>query len=187
MTLEARFKHEEIIPDVIDQAPESTVRVIFGGSHEVSLGNELTPTQVKAPPMLSWSAEEGAFYTVVFTDPDAPSRANPIRREFLHWLIGNVPGSDLSEGEVGEVIAEYAGSGPPQGTGLHRYIFLVFEQKDRMEFDEPKSEKGSRANRIKWSMRGFMKKNNLRKAFAGNYYVAQWDAYVDERRKQMRD
>jgi phosphatidylethanolamine-binding protein (PEBP) family uncharacterized protein len=83
--------------------------------------------------MLSWSAEEGVFYTVVFTDPDAPSRANPIRREFLHWLIGNVPGSDLSEGEV---LVEFLSSAPPKDSGLHRYTVLVYKQRERVDFKE---------------------------------------------------
>jgi len=37
---------------------------------------------------------------VFYSDPDAPSRANPIRREILHWLVINIPGNDLKLGEV---------------------------------------------------------------------------------------
>ena len=55
------------------------------------------------------------------TDPDAPSRKNPKYREWRHWVVVNVPGGDVSKGEV---CAEYVGAGPPQGTGLHRYIVL---------------------------------------------------------------
>ena len=54
-------------------------------------------------------------------DPDAPSRANPTYREWRHWLVANIPGCDVSKGET---IVTYFGAGPPQGTGLHRYIFL---------------------------------------------------------------
>lgn len=50
----------------------------------------------------------------VLTDPDAPSRANPVRREFRHWLVGNIPGDKVDEGET---LTEYVGSGPPKGTG----------------------------------------------------------------------
>lgn len=34
---------------------------------EANSGNVVTPTQVKSQPQLSWSAEEGAFYTVCMT------------------------------------------------------------------------------------------------------------------------
>lgn len=59
------------------------------------------------------------------TDPDAPSRKEPTRREFRHWLAVNIAGSDLSSGET---VFQFIGSGPPQGTGLHRYVFLLFKQ-----------------------------------------------------------
>lgn len=78
-------------------------------------GGELTPTQVKDTPSVSWSdVDPTALYTVLFTDPDAPSRANPIYSEVLHWLVVNVQKTDISSGVT---IMEYVGSGPPDGTG----------------------------------------------------------------------
>ena len=50
----------------------------------------------------------------VFQDPDAPSRRDPKFREWHHWLVGNIPGDKINEGEV---LSEYVGSGPPKGTG----------------------------------------------------------------------
>lgn len=37
----------------------------------------------------------------------------------------NINDTNLSSGDV---IFPYRGSGPPQGTGLHRYVFLLFRQ-----------------------------------------------------------
>jgi len=54
----------------------------------------------------------------ILTDPDAPSRANPVRREFRHWLVGNIPGDKLDQGET---LTEYVGSGPPKDTGKVEY------------------------------------------------------------------
>lgn len=48
------------------------------------------------------------------TDPDAPSREDPKFREWHHWLVGNIPGSEIAKGET---LSAYVGSGPPQGTG----------------------------------------------------------------------
>lgn len=59
--------------------------------------------------------------SVHISDPDAPSRVDPKWREWRHWLVGNIPGFDVSKGET---LSEYIGSGPPKDTGLHRYIFL---------------------------------------------------------------
>jgi phosphatidylethanolamine-binding protein (PEBP) family uncharacterized protein len=64
---------------------------------------------------LEWGQRSGNYSLDLFsTDPDAPSRANPVRREFRHWLVGNIPGDRVDEGET---LTEYVGSGPPKGTG----------------------------------------------------------------------
>lgn len=68
------------------------------------------------------------------TDPDAPSRKNPTFREVRHWTVVNIPGNNLSKGET---IIEFIGSGPPVGTGLHRYIFLLYKQNGQLNVDEP--------------------------------------------------
>ena len=38
--------------------------------------------------------------TVALSDPDAPSRVNPTRREILHWLVINIPANDVKQGQV---------------------------------------------------------------------------------------
>lgn len=111
-------------------------QVSYPSGVSVNLGNELTPTQVKDKPTLSWQAEKGAYYTVYKTDPDAPSRSKPTFREIRHWLVFNVPESDV---EKGDEVAGYRGSGAPKGTGLHRYIFLVYKQPNGIiVHDEPR-------------------------------------------------
>lgn len=91
----------------------------------VDLGNELTPTQVKDKPILTWQADKDAYYSLVMVDPDAPSRTNHTLREIRHWLVMNIPGCSVDSGD--EVI-EFIGSGAMRGTELHRYIFLIYKQ-----------------------------------------------------------
>lgn len=33
-------------------------------------------------------------------DPDAPTRAEPTIGEVVHWLVVNIPGTDIKKGEV---------------------------------------------------------------------------------------
>lgn len=101
------------------------IKVLYPSGVSASLGNVLTPTQVKDKPTLTWDAENDAFYSLLLVDPDAPSRQNPKFREYLHWLVMNIPGSSIDQGD--EVVG-YIGSGPPKKTGLHRYIFLIYKQ-----------------------------------------------------------
>ena len=48
----------------------------------------------------------GALYSLALSDPDAPIPTNPTAREWLHWLVINAPGDDLSNGEVTDRAAE---------------------------------------------------------------------------------
>lgn len=171
------FTSNEIVPDVIGEAPGALVKVSYAGGSEVNLGNELTPTQVKDQPTVSWEAEPGALYTLVMTDPDAPSRANPKMREWKHWVVVNVPGSDVG---AGETVAEYIGSAPPQNSGLHRYVFLVYKQTGgKVQFDEPKLSNRN-PNRGKFRVAEFAEKYQLGNPVAGNFYQAQYDDYVPQ-------
>lgn len=96
-------------------------------------------------------------------------------REINHWLVINIKGNDIS---TGETITSYRGSGPPKGSGLHRYIFIVFEQSDKISVSEENLE----SERRNFSIRRFAEKYGLGKAYAGNFYKAQWDSSVPERR-----
>lgn len=96
----------------------------------------MTPTQAKEKPQVVWRAEPGSYYTLVKTDPDAPSRVNPIFREIRHWTVVNIPGSAVGRGDE---VVEYVGAGPPKDSGLHRYVFLVYKQPNgKIEYNEPK-------------------------------------------------
>lgn len=109
------------------------------------------------------------------TDPDAPNREDPKFGEVRHWLVVNIPGNDLSSGEVK---FEYIGSGPPSGSGLHRYAFLLFKQLNgKQEFDIATVTNRSREGRLKTKARKLIADYNL-KLVAGNFYFAQFDDYV---------
>ena len=56
-----------------------------------------------------------------FSDPDAPSPADPKFREWRHSMVVNIPGNDVCKGEVW---SEYVGPDPPKNSGLHRYVIL---------------------------------------------------------------
>ncbi|XP_055551535.1 protein D3-like [Wyeomyia smithii] len=170
------FLEHEIVSDVISEAPTGLVKVSYPSGKEVSLGNELTPTQVKDKPTVSWDAEPNAFYTLIMTDPDAPSRANPKMREWKHWIVTNIAGSDLT---TGETLADYISSAPPEGSGLHRYVFLLYKQPGQVQFDEPK-QSNRNPKRGKFQAAEFARKYNLGSPVAGNFYQAQYDDYVPQ-------
>lgn len=91
-------------------------------------------------PQLSWSgAPEGTLsYAVTCFDPDAPTGSG-----FWHWAVANIPAEVTSleagagdpakgllpEGAItlpNEVrVPAFIGAGPPEGTGVHHYWFVV--------------------------------------------------------------
>ncbi|KAI8046574.1 protein D3 [Drosophila gunungcola] len=174
---------DDIVPDVVDAVPAGTVQVTYGDDLQVRQGNELTPTQVKDVPNVSWSGLEGRsnLITLLMVDPDAPTRQDPKFREILHWAVVNIPGSNIDP-SGGHPLAAYVGSGPPQGTGLHRYIFLLYRQENKIE-ETPTISNTTRAGRLNFNARDFAAKHGLGAPIAANYYQAQFDDYVLERNK----
>lgn len=140
-------------------------QVVYTGGLEVNYGNELTPAQVKNAPYVEWPAEEGALYTLLMVDPDAPSRQMHFLREINHWLVVNIKGNDIASGRA---IAPYRGSGPPILTGLHRYIFLLFKQQSELA-PESVSDR-----RWRFSTRQFIQTHNLGQPIAGNFFQSQY-------------
>lgn len=176
---EKSFQRFNLVPNVWSKAPLTPLGVTYHS--ELDYGNKLTPTEVKSIPTIVWDAQPEDFYTLIFTDPDAPSRENPERRENLHWLVVNIPGNQL---EKGETIVEYIGSGPPKGSGSHRYVYLIFKQPNRIECDFPKISNTSREGRSHFSTSQFAEKYKLGKPVFGNFYQAEWDEYVPLLHKQ---
>lgn len=176
------MKKMNIIPDVISSEPTEFLKVVYG-KEQANKGNELTPTAVQNKPNVDWTAEEGSLYTLLMTDPDAPSRTNPKMKEWHHWLIGNIPGNQIDKGDV---ITDYVGSGPPQGSGLHRYVFLVFKQPKKLSFNEQKISRTTGKGREKFSTKNFVKKYSLGAPIAGNMFQAQYDDYVPKLYAQLK-
>lgn len=180
--IQKTMEKAQIVPEVIPVAPTEVANVAYPSGCKALNGNVLKPVQVKDVPKVEWNADAAALYTLCLTDPDAPSRKEPTYREWHHWLVGNIPGSDV---EKGETLSAYVGSGPPKDTGLHRYVFLIYKQNGKLEFDEKRLPNNSGDCRGCFSINNFAKKYNLGNPVAGNFYEAEWDDYVPILYKQL--
>ena len=106
-----QFEKESVVPDILDDYPVSLLNVSYPSGVKADLGNVVTPTQVKDQPTVQWEAKENSFYTLLMTDPDASSRAEPKFREVRHWLVVNIKGSDVASGETKY---QFVGTGAPK-------------------------------------------------------------------------
>lgn len=109
-------------------------------------------------------------------DPDAPSRANATYRSLRHWTVLNIPGCAI---ENGKTIAEYLTPAPSNGTGYHRYVYLVFEQFNGLiEYNQPIISADSVQHRYNFDVEIFARNFSLCEPNFGNFFRAKYDAYV---------
>lgn len=71
----------------------------------------------------TFTPQFNSLYTIICIDPDAPEPNNPAHRNWVQWMIINIPNSQLQLGD--EII--------PFGhikilSGCHRYVFYLFHQ-----------------------------------------------------------
>ncbi|VVC35369.1 Phosphatidylethanolamine-binding protein [Cinara cedri] len=171
---------EDIQIDIFPELPSKFLKVYYNSGARVNLGNELTPTQVKDTPMVYWETDffQQKYYTLIFSDPDIPNRENATDGEFLHWLVVNIRGTMVPEADE---LFEYVPPAPIPGSGLHRCVFMVFEQENG-EFDLT-NVKGTDNRTIEgrelFSTNNFVIQNDLiMLPLAGNFFMAQYDDYV---------
>ncbi|XP_068937588.1 phosphatidylethanolamine-binding protein 1 [Petaurus breviceps papuanus] len=168
----------------VEEKPQHPLSVKYSDCEILELGQVLTPTQVKGRPVsIGWQGcDPSKLYTLVLTDPDAPSRKDPKFREWHHFLVVNMKGNDISSGSV---LSDYVGSGPPKGTGLHRYVWLVYEQNGPLKCDERVLSNRSGDHRGKFKVANFRGKYKLGPPVAGTCYQAEWDDYVPRLYEQL--
>ncbi|KAI8907436.1 hypothetical protein PhCBS80983_g05323 [Powellomyces hirtus] len=130
----------DVIPDNLDFKPAFELAVKFPSGKKAALGKELPATACLSAPTVTWPAQPDTYYTVMMVDPDAPSREKPTMGEWRHWVVANIPGTDVDKGED---LTLYEEPQPPQGTGLHRYVFLLYKQKSKLDLAVFEGKRGS--------------------------------------------
>ncbi|KAK4485162.1 hypothetical protein RD792_007775 [Penstemon davidsonii] len=156
----------KVIPDVLDMfVPAAEIAVRYGGIR-VECGSDIKPSLGTQRPRVHISGSTGSpgYYTLVVVDPDAPRPSEPIYKEWLHWLVIDIPeGSDASEGKE---IMPYMGPQPPSGT--HRYVFAAFRQHSPMETVRRRP-----VERERFDTRQFSSENDLGLPAAALYFKSQ--------------
>uniref|UniRef100_A0A3Q7JIK1 Flowering locus T n=1 Tax=Solanum lycopersicum TaxID=4081 RepID=A0A3Q7JIK1_SOLLC len=80
--------------DVLDPFTKSiNLRVVYNNK-EIRNGCDLRPSMVVNQPRVEVGGDDfQTFYTLVMVDPDAPTPSNPCHKDYLHWLVTNIPAS----------------------------------------------------------------------------------------------
>ena len=111
-----------------------------GGSAGVAEGATLSVAQAALQPFVRLEPVGGAaggvdgaddaLYTLMMTDPDAPSVADPKFSEFVHWVVVNAKRADFASS--GDALVAYHGPSPGPGSGVHRYCLVAYAQPGRI-------------------------------------------------------
>jgi len=100
-----------------------------GESAPVHLGNIIVPAETRQQPEVRFEAEPGELYTLVMTSLDAHLELDNM--EYLHWMVGNIPGNDVSKGVS---VCDYMQPFVPKGAGYHRFVFVLYKQDKQLDF-----------------------------------------------------
>ncbi|XP_072157724.1 protein D3-like isoform X1 [Bemisia tabaci] len=170
--IKRNLKASDVIPDVIPCSPKYVINVTYIPGVTVYFGNKLEPDELKKEPVkIGWPVTPGHNYTLILTGADEPSVANHVNRELLKWLVVDIPGCDLHQGVE---LVKYAPVEMIQKTGLHRYVFTVYEQpKERPNWNETSIHDNKDERRVKFSNRKFAMTYNLGDLYAANYFHSE--------------
>ncbi|KAJ8588360.1 PEBP-like protein [Rhizopogon salebrosus TDB-379] len=179
-----------VIPDVIPAdppfIPKALLVVTFPTGQEALLGNTLTKADAADEPTVAFTPMQvpdvsEPTYTLVMTDPDAPSRKDPKFGQWRHWVTTGVKAPPISTFETGDLAAQltkpavtpYYPPAPPKGTGPHRYVFLLY-QEPSSDFSIPANapeRKTEPADRRNWNAAKFADEYGLKLVAVNFFYV----------------
>ncbi|CAI9113646.1 OLC1v1014285C1 [Oldenlandia corymbosa var. corymbosa] len=140
-----------VISDVVDMFIPSVNMSVYFGNKKVINASDIKPSVAVTTPRVNICGYPNQCYTLVMIDPNAPSPSEPDLREWVHWIVTDISGcGTVSEGK--EIMAY---SPPLPKVEIHRYIMVLFEQKEPLGFLAPPS------SRAHFYTRGFAHQFNL--------------------------
>lgn len=203
------YKKHGILEDVIHDTsfqPSGILAVEYSSSAPVAMGNTLPTEKARSKPQFQFTfnkqmqksvpqanayvPQDDDLFTLVMTDPDAPSKTDHKWSEFCHLVECDLKLLNEATHETSgateffasefntkgsNTLIEYMGPAPPKGSGPHRYVFLLYKQPkgvDSSKFskikDRPNWGYGTPATGVgKWA-----KENNLQ-LVASNFFYAE--------------
>lgn len=153
-----------VIGDVLEPFTKSvSLKMTYSNNREVTSGCELKPSHVVNRPRVEIGGDDlRTFYTLVMVDADTPSPSDPNRKEYLHWLVTDIPATTAAS--FGQEIVSY--ESPQPTMGIHRFVSVLFRQLGRQTVYAPEW-------RQNFNTRDFSENFNLGLPVAAVYFNCQ--------------
>ncbi|VVC32558.1 Phosphatidylethanolamine-binding protein [Cinara cedri] len=135
-------------------------------------GNIIKPNEAMNNPEVNFEAPEKTLWTLSLTNPDG--HLNQENSEYIHWLVGNIPGGDISKGET---IFNYLQPFPAKGTGYQRMVFILYQQSSEINFSSINcnSEKFDLNKRTFSTYEFYRSKEDILTPAGLAFYQTDWD------------
>lgn len=143
----------ELYPDLFEESAgfienfqaglHINLNVMFGDQSYYSsalMGNFIQVSDTLNMPVVEYPADgisPDSLFTLVMLTPDHPFRLDPYPEPFVHWMISNIPGNEVSKGET---VTEYLPPLPTEYAGTFRYVFMLFKQDSHIDVNTLKTQ-----------------------------------------------
>ncbi|XP_047950214.1 protein FLOWERING LOCUS T-like isoform X1 [Salvia hispanica] len=151
-----------VVGDVLEPFTATTDLRAYCDGRIIINGCRLRPSQVRDRPRVEIGGCDDfrTFYTLIIVDADSPSPSNPYLKEYLHWLVTDIPGN--TDASFGREIISY--ESPQPAIGIHRLVLALFRQPaGRRTVSTP-------VHRQNFNTREFCEVHNLGAPTAALYY-----------------
>ena len=91
---------------------------VYYNNKLVNNNESLKPSETQVQPQIKYPFENNKLYTLLMHDPDS------IHGNRFHWIVINI----VNDIKNGDDLLSYTGPSPPPKTGMHHYIFELYEQ-----------------------------------------------------------
>jgi phosphatidylethanolamine-binding protein (PEBP) family uncharacterized protein len=110
---------------------------------QVKQGNYIDMNRFINKPTIYYPYIKNIYYSLLMVDIDAPTKSKPIYKYWIHWMIGNIYSSTqihnndnlIYNNIYGLSIIDYMSPTPQKGTGPHRYVFLLYKQPYKLNYN----------------------------------------------------
>jgi len=131
-----------VVPEKLERIPEQLLSVQFG-PFNVKPNDTMLMSQMQSRPRLYWEADPSSLYMLIMEDEDvslATSGGQKVHSK--HWVVTNIPGSDVAAGDEPNEYLYGVGFNSDQGvldvgnTRDKRFVLMVYKQNRRIEAGE---------------------------------------------------
>lgn len=96
---------------------------VYYNNKRVNNNEFLKPSETQFKPEIKYSFENNKLYTLLMRDPDS------IHGNRFHWIAINI----VNDIKNADDLLPYTGPAPPPKTGMHHYIFELYEQERNID------------------------------------------------------